>query len=276
MNVKNLFFHIHYCNYRQSAEGPSRPIDLDRTLDHHELVFIARAKGKFGIGGKSYDLKDGMLLYIRPGLRHTLKTDPSVPGRFYSVHFSYARVNLGEDGWSIQEEPQTLPLEGAQSLKDYYQVEDAFKKLAETWDAKLPGYEFASKVKLQQLLIVIARNRKKARTPYSTSLKVERVIQYMREHLADKIALDELSSVAQLSPTYLSRAFKETTGYSVIEYFNKMKIDKAKEMMMDGHKRIKEVAGVLGYTDEFYFSRLFKKIEGRSPKEFYSKNVHGI
>ena len=80
----------------------------------------------------------------------------------------------------------------------------------------------------------------------------------------------------KLSPTYLSRTFKETTGYSVIEFFNKIKIDKAKELIIEGNKKIKEVAQTLGFTDEFYFSRIFKRIEGISPSEFYSKNVHGV
>ena len=68
---------------------------------------------------------------------------------------------------------------------------------------------------------------------------------------------------------------KETTGYSVIEFFNKIKVDRAKELIIEGDKKIKEVAQVLGFTDEFYFSRIFKKIEGTSPSKFYIKNVHG-
>jgi YesN/AraC family two-component response regulator len=170
---------------------------------------------------------------------------------------------------------KTLPLQVAQGLKDYYQIEDVFKKLVESWDAKLPGYEFMSKTLLQQLLIAIAQNIKKENQNFSTSLKVETIIQYMHEHMKDKITLTKLSDLVQLSPTYLSRAFKEITGYSIIEFFNKMKMDKAKEMILEGNKKIKEVAGALGFTDEFYFSRIFKKTEGLSPSEFYSKNVHG-
>ncbi|WP_310941691.1 AraC family transcriptional regulator [Clostridium estertheticum] len=44
---------------------------------------------------------------------------------------------------------------------------------------------------------------------------------------------------------------------------------------MEGDKKVKEVAQILGFTDEFYFSRIFKKIEGISPSEFYHRNVHG-
>jgi AraC-type DNA-binding domain-containing proteins len=53
-----------------------------------------------------------------------------------------------------------------------------------------------------------------------------------------------------------------------------LKIDKAKELLIEGNKKVKEVAYELGYTNEFYFSRIFKRIEGLSPSEFYSKNVY--
>ncbi|UUZ83271.1 AraC family transcriptional regulator [Paenibacillus sp. P26] len=276
MKFKNLFFHIHYCNFRQSGQEGNRPIRISRTLPHHELVFIDKAKGRFIIDKKKYELKDGMLLYIRPGAPHTLETDPKAPLRCFTVHFSYARVDMNEGRWAVHEEPQILPLQAAQGLKNYYQIEDAFKRLVESWHAKLPGYEFLSRTLLQQLLFAIAQNLKKEHHNYSTSLKVEKIIHYMHEHLQDKITLTHLSDLVQLSPAYLSRTFKEITGYSPIEFFNKMKVDKAKEMILEGNWKIKEIAGALGFTDEFYFSRIFKQTEGLSPSEFYDKNVHGV
>jgi len=74
----------------------------------------------------------------------------------------------------------------------------------------------------------------------------------------------------------MSRTFKEATGYTIIEYFNKLKIDKAKELLIEGNKKIREVAQELGFVDEFYFSRTFKKAEGMNPSEFCSKIVHDI
>jgi YesN/AraC family two-component response regulator len=276
VKLKNLFFHIHYCNFRQSNKTGISPIKISRTLQHHELIFIAKAKGSFKIDKKTYELKDGMLLYISPDVPHALETDPKVPVSCFTVHFSYVRVHMNEGQWHLKEEPQALPLQVAQELKDYYQIEDVFKKLVKTWDAKLPGYEFVSKTLLQQLLIAISQNMKKGKQNFSTSLKVEKMIRYMHEHIQDKITLTQLSDLVQLSPTYLSRVFKEITGYSIIEFFNKIKMDKAKEMILEGDRKIKEVAGALGFTDEFYFSRMFKKTEGLSPSEFYSKNVHGV
>ncbi|MBW4840893.1 MAG: helix-turn-helix transcriptional regulator [Paenibacillaceae bacterium] len=98
----------------------------------------------------------------------------------------------------------------------------------------------------------------------------------MREHLTERLTLAELSDLVQLSTYYLTRVFKQATGYTVIEYFNKLKMDKAKELILDSDKKIKDVALELGFADEFYFSRIFKRTEGISPSEFYSKIVHGV
>jgi YesN/AraC family two-component response regulator len=146
----------------------------------------------------------------------------------------------------------------------------------DTWDNKEPSYEFIAGTLFRQLLIWISQNNKKQSKNYVISLKIERIIEYMRQNINRKITLEELSGLVGLSTYYLSRTFKDTTGYPIITYFNKMKIDKAKELLIEGDKKVKEVAYELGYTNEFYFSRIFKKIEGLSPSEFYSKNVYGF
>lgn len=276
MNINNLFFHIHYCNWRHYNDPKKYRSKITRTLQHHELVFVTGGKGSFVVEAKSHPLKAGMLFYISPDVPHSIEIDMEDPLCFLSVHFSCAHVSFDESGWAVLHGVEILPINSAQELKDYYHVEDIFKKLVDSWKAKLPGYEFIAKTLLQQLFIAVYQNAQKQNQNYSTSLKVEKMIEFMHENIQNKVTLAQLSDMVQLSPTYLSRAFKGITGYSIIEFFNKIKMDKAKEMLLEGDKKIKEVAQALGFTDEFYFSRIFKRVEGISPSEFYSKNVHGV
>lgn len=276
MNINNLFFHIHYCNRRQFNDPWKHKSKLVRTLQHHELLLITGGKGSITIENKKHRIKEGMIFYIGPGVLQCIDAHVEEPICFLSVHFNYANVSFNDNKWDVRDESEMLSLHSMEELKDYYHVSDVFKKLVDSWYGKLPGYEFVAKALLQQLIFEIFQNIKKQNQNYSISLKVEKIIEYMHENIYKKVTLIELSEMVQLSPTYLSRSFKETTGYSVIEFFNKMKIDKAKELIIDGNKKIKEVAGAVGFTDEFYFSRLFKKVEGVSPSEFYSKNVHEV
>lgn len=276
MNINKIFFHIHYCNGRKPNEGLNFTKKIKRTLQHHELILITKGKGTITIENKVYQVKEGMLFYLCPNITHSIETDINDPICCFTVHFSYSYVDFNGEDWSIKKEVEVLPFQPMKELRDYYIIENLFEKMVDCWMDKLPGYEFMSKVFLQQLLIEIYQNIKKKNHDYSASLKVENIIKYMNENINNKLTLTELSEIVQLSPTYLSRIFKETTGYSLIEYFNKMKIDKSKEMIIEGDKKIKEISRLLGFNDEFYFSRIFKKYEGVSPSEFYSKNVHGV
>lgn len=218
-----------------------------------------------------------MLFYIPPGVQQTIEPRAQNPEHYITVHFSASRMVLGPDTkWKYMENIQILRQQSAQKITDYSTLEGMFEKLLDTWNDKGPSYEFVAATLLRQLFIWTSQNNMKQSKNQAISLKIDRIIEYMRQNIDRKITLEELSEIARLSTFYLSRAFKEATGYPIITYFNKMKIEKAKELLIEENKKVKEVAYELGYTNEFYFSRIFKRIEGLSPKEFYSKNVYEI
>jgi AraC family transcriptional regulator, transcriptional activator for feuABC-ybbA operon len=274
MKIKNLYFNIYYCNKRRITSNENYLGKKKQILKNHKLILITEGKGSIVINGKEYSLKSGILLYLTPGINVTVKIQDSIG--FLSVLFDYARVNFNEGKWEICSTADLLSTKPILEIQDCYPIEEIFKKLTDCWNAKLPGYEFITKTFLQQLLIAIAVSHQKQQPNYANSLKVERVINHMHQNINNKITLTELSDIIGLSSFYLSKIFKEVTGYSVIEYFNQIKIDQAKELLLEGDKKVKEVAKILGFSDEFYFSRIFKKMEGSSPSEFYNKNVHGI
>lgn len=276
MNVNTLVFHIHYCNSRRYRDRSKKNGRLTRTLGHHELVFAAAGHGgSIKIAQKSYPVREGTLFYIPSGTLHTFDLNTG-NADIFTVHFSYAHASFADGGWEIQNGTRLLPLHPAQQIADPYIVEEYFKKLIQVWYEKQPGYEFLAKTLFQQLLIAIFQATRRQDRNYGASVKIEKIIRYMHESTNKKITMEELSDLVQLSPAYLSRIFRETTGYPVIGYFNKIKIDKAKELFIEGNKKVKEVAQALGFADEFYFSRIFKKTEGVSPSEFCSRIVHDV
>lgn len=276
MNLKNLFFHIEYCNSRKIKDHKKQSKEMTRALQHHEIILITGGSGSFTIEDQLYKIKEGMLFYIAPNILHTIKPNLNEPITFFSVHFDFVNVFWEGNSWSTDKLVKILPLPAAQELNDYYTIQDIFKKLTECWNEKQPGYEFISRTLLQQLLIAIYQNVKKQNRNYATSLKINKIIQYMNQNITENIKLADLSKITQLSPTYLAKVFKAATGYSLIEFFNRMKIDKAKDLLIENNRKIKEVAREVGFADEFYFSRVFKKIEGISPSEYCNKIVHQV
>ncbi|WP_313560109.1 AraC family transcriptional regulator [Ruminiclostridium cellobioparum] len=275
MNTNNLFFNILYCNGSRSDAYMTYPRRISKAMKHHKLVLVTGGKGKIVIGEKKYYLKKGTLIYYSAS-SGDIEIDVEEPITFLSVVFDYVNVVLCDGIYSIAGDTAIITFQPVQQLINLYQVEAAFEKLVLTWKAKGPGYEFISKTLLQELFITIFQNRYNHSSNYSDSLKVEKIIQYMCENIHRKIQLAELSELVQISIFHLSKIFREKTGYSVIEYFNKIKIDQAKVLLIEGDKKVKEIAYLLGFSDEFYFSRIFKKVEGISPSEYHNKNVHEI
>ena len=94
---------------------------------------------------------------------------------------------------------------------------------------------------------------------------------YIKDNFNKDISLDDVSRVANISPYYFSKIFKEGTGENFIEYLTNIRIEKAKELLSTTEYSMKEICAMCGYSDPNYFSRSFKKNVGVTPTEY--KNV---
>lgn len=273
--LRDLYFHILYCNGGQRVTGRfSRRIA--RTLPHHELLFFSNGSGSFTIRKRTYAIRPGTLLYICPDEPYSITVDEGTPVGCLTVHFSCADMAWNDGTWSAHDAATPLARRFAWQLQDVRLIERRFQSLADAWNEKLPGYAFAARTLLQELLLDLVRMENAQPQELAASLKVTQAVRLMRENLSEKLTLPALARAVHLSPAYLSRIFKEATGYTAIAYFNRLKIDRAKELLLEGDKKVREVAQALGFADEFYFSRLFKKLEGVSPSKFYSGIVHAF
>lgn len=97
-----------------------------------------------------------------------------------------------------------------------------------------------------------------------------RLQKYITEHYMEKLNLTQISGILHANGSYLSRLYKTRTGQNLFDAINKMKLEKAKEYMSGG-KRIYEIAQMVGFDDVSYFSRVFRKYEGCSPREYESR-----
>lgn len=91
---------------------------------------------------------------------------------------------------------------------------------------------------------------------------------YIKTHLPVNFSLSDVAASVDLSPYYASRIFKEDQGMTVMEYATEMKLVEAKNLLSNPSFRIEEIAARVGYADASYFSRLFKKHTGMSPRQY--------
>lgn len=98
---------------------------------------------------------------------------------------------------------------------------------------------------------------------------------YIHENVCKKITVAMIAEKIKISEAYLCKIFKEETGDTIINYLNKLKMNKAYEFLKNSDLYIKEISMMVGIEDQFYFNRLFKKYYGISPKEV-RKNKNGL
>jgi AraC-like DNA-binding protein len=103
-------------------------------------------------------------------------------------------------------------------------------------------------------------------------LDVAESIQFMLLNLAHKLTVQQLAAQTNLSPSHFSRQFQRQTGYAPIDYFIRLKMQKACELLSVTNLQIQEIAQTIGYGDPYYFSRLFKQVLGVSPRTYRDTN----
>lgn len=103
---------------------------------------------------------------------------------------------------------------------------------------------------------------------------IEKADSFLKENYANEITLEEIARVVNLSPYYFSRFYKEESGVNFIDRLITIRIEKAKQYLKNTDLSLKEISGMVGYSDPNYFSKLFKKMSGYTAteyKEYYRK-----
>ncbi|MEY8354858.1 response regulator [Lachnospiraceae bacterium 54-53] len=102
---------------------------------------------------------------------------------------------------------------------------------------------------------------------------ITNVQKYINNHVTEKLSLNEVAGVFGLSPNYLSILFKKNCQLGFSEYIAQAKINRAKSLLLEQDMKIYEAADKLGFESAFYFSKVFKKVTGLSPREFVQLNT---
>ena len=97
---------------------------------------------------------------------------------------------------------------------------------------------------------------------------VRRALNYIDFNYAEAVTLDGLSQVAEVSPSYLSTQFKKEVGVSVVDYVNQKRTQRAQFLLSTTTLPIHQIAEAVGYLDDTYFARTFKRNTGKSPRDY--------
>ena len=95
-----------------------------------------------------------------------------------------------------------------------------------------------------------------------------KAVEYIKAHLTEKITLNDVADYVYLSKSYLSRIFKQEMNCSLTTYISRLRIEKARELLLDNRINIVDIAYMIGFEDQSYFTKVFKQITGVSPGKY--------
>ncbi|WP_170936649.1 helix-turn-helix domain-containing protein [Paenibacillus aquistagni] len=180
--------------------------------------------------------------------------------------------------WSFYHEPlhasrQLQEVEDADWLPDKIELEpsgaiaERCRNIIEHHRDIDPLLRWHAQVEMQELLLGVAQAIRQLEQPISTG-SLEHARTYIEQHFHEELTTDHLARIAELSPKYFVDSFKKEYGLSAITYITELRMARAKQLMLRSDKLLRDIAHEVGYEDEFYFSRKFKKMHGSSPSQF--------
>ncbi|WP_208607747.1 AraC family transcriptional regulator [Paenibacillus pectinilyticus] len=252
--------------------------------DRYELVYIYEGRGTFLLNHNFYDMSEGDLFVIPGNTIHRAFPDTEVPVLSTALFFSPSLVripSLGDTHFILSS------FEWARKRRKYKvnipeALRGTFMSIIEQIKMELEdrksGYKHAICLQLQFLLLQL--NRLMSQVQSETEDPVHSVPQWMQSlllfidlhHTENDLCLTTLSKRASVSTSHLSRAFKQYTGISVIDYVNAKRIANTKEMLLTSDSSLEIIAQKCGFESLSHFHRLFKLLTGVTPGAYRRGN----
>ncbi len=223
----------------------------------------------FQMEGRDYQVNSGDMVLLPPRLLHVVRQLGGDRRAQYVIHFQLHRDAL----------PRVLPLVVTPPASRQAENLRSFKRIHQEWQSNPPYANMVAGGLLAQLLGAYLRwgelNPAPTHAPILAWKNIEDTLAYFQDNLArPAVTLRDVSRAAHLSPNYLCRLFRQTTGYSPMEYFTLLRLDKAEELLLHTVHNCTEIAKAVGYDDLHSFSRAYRRSRGISPSEFRRQMIH--
>lgn len=112
--------------------------------------------------------------------------------------------------------------------------------------------------------------------PFDQRTNLDHIRNYMQHNYHEPLSIGQLAQMANISPKYFVDLFKKNYGQSAMDFVTDLRISRAKRYLQESDERLRDIALKVGYRDEFYFSRKFKKEVGVSPSEYVKQSKYRV
>jgi AraC-like DNA-binding protein len=241
----------------------------DGSLDHI-LHFCSQGSGWLRIGGREWKVGPASMFCIPANVPHWYGADDTDPWSVYWLHFTGRHAAHYFRFLNISVERPLLVLEDYEQLVSAFEELWAAMKHVHVWENLVA----ASALLVRYLYVLRELRQRPGQRARDRANAVAKSVSYMTANLSTEVSLAELAALAEMSLSRYTAEFRLHNGCSPIEFLNRLRMQKACELLRNTDKTVRRIAVEVGFTDPYYFSRAFRKIAGCSPLAF--RNGKGI
>ena len=258
-------------------------IHADRTAPFHVAIYLLQGSMEIIEDGIPYRIMPDQIFFLKSGIHHWGNRSFEIGSSWYYAHF-YCDAPSS----CMEELPRGIYYDERISLKpsekDRYfitlpklinceektQIKRNFEKMIE---AHIHGNIPQTSIRLWQIFLECAQN---AQDDKVSNGYAEQIQNYVRQHYIDGFTSVQIQEACGLSYKYAGTLFKEVTGQTIKEYQCTLRLRKAEQLLKETNKSIAEIAQLTGFSDVFYFSKIFHRKKGCPPGEYRKTYIPGI
>lgn len=258
-------------------------IHADRTVPFHVAIYLLQGSMEIIEDGIPYRIMPDQVFFLKSGIHHWGNRSFEIGSSWYYAHF-YCDAPSS----CMEELPRGIYYDERISLKpsekDRYfitlpklinceektQIKRNFEKMIE---AHIHGNIPQTSIRLWQIFLECAQN---AQDDKVSNGYVEQIQNYVRQRYIDGFTSVQIQEACGLSYKYAGTLFKEVTGQTIKEYQCTLRLRKAEQLLKETNKSIAEIAQLTGFSDVFYFSKIFHRKKGCPPGEYRKTYIPGI
>lgn len=231
--------------------------------DHFLIHFVISGKGKYVCGGKTYNLKSGDMFLIKPSMVVHYIADENDPWEYYWVGFNGTYAQKAVSSLPFKDSMPVYSPKDYDSCKEYLYQIYAHSGNSMSNTTAMIGYLYLFLAKLIEESSMMSSASSVAQSSY-----VIEAIKYIQFNYSTDISVDDIASAVGISRSHLYRVFVSNLGQSPIDYLTEYRINEACNLIKNTNLSISQIAVSVGFFDQFYFSRVFKKIKKIPPSKY--------
>lgn len=242
---------------------------LPHTHQFSELFYVLSGEGAFYIEDDKIPVKADDLMIINPHVEHTEKTLPNDPMEY---------IVFGVEGLAFSFIDPDQDNTKGYSFYSYGSDKNQFINFAQLmmreFQEKKPGFEKVCHGLLQVLLVYISRKQNLSvisDSSFQLSKECALAKRYIDANYAKNITLDSLAEITHINKFYLAHSFTECIGQSPINYLTDRRLEACKELLTSSNLSVAQVASSAGFSSQSYFSQIFRKKTGMTPRQYRNR-----